>query len=293
LIPAPCSYTDAMNRVGIVIDSSACLPAELAERYGIEIVPLGLLIGGEVFPDGSLTSDDLFARVERANERAQTTSPAPGEFLAAFRRVIERGAEQVLCLTLSAEYSGTYNAAVSAAGIARGEGIDARMVDTGGLAMTHGFAVLAAARAGEGVGGIDDAAAEAQRVGSAGRLVGSLDTLRYLVKSGRVPWIVGWAAALLRIRPVLAFEDGSARSIARPRTWLAARERMLREMANGAGERPLRVAVMHTAAPDRAAELAEAVCERFRPAELLLTEFTSVMAVHTGPGFVGLAFYED
>jgi fatty acid-binding protein DegV len=56
---------------------------------------------------------------------------------------------------------------------------------------------------------------------------------------------------------------------------------------------PARVAVMHTAAPDRAAELAQAVSESLHPAELLTTEFSSVMAVHTGPGFVGLAVCPD
>ena len=69
---------------------------------------------------------------------------------------------------------------------------------------------------------------------------------------------------------------------------------MLREMAGvvgGGGS--LRVAVMHVDAEERAQKLAGEVAERFGPAELMVTEFTSVMAAHTGPGFVGLAFYED
>ena len=132
----------------------------------------------------------------------------------------------------------------------------------------------------------------ARRIGQAGQLLGALDTLRYLVKGGRVPWVVGWAASLLRIKPVLAFEDGSAKSIARPRTWAAAREQMLRRLSESAGD-GLHAAVMHVDAPDRARELAGDVQARFHPAELLISEFTSVMAAHTGPGFVGLAFYRD
>jgi DegV family protein with EDD domain len=283
-----------MPRVAVITDSSACLPAELVARYGLRVVPLGLLIDDELFPDGALTPDELFARVDAARGRPQSTSPAPGEFLEAFQAARDEGADGALCLTLSAGYSGTHAAAVGAAEMA-GEklpGLPVRVVDTGGLAMTHGFAVLAAARAiGEGAG-LTDAADIAQRVGSEGQLVGTLETMHYLVKGGRVPWIVGWAASRLGIRPVLAFERGNARSIARCRTTERAEERILDYLAHQAKHVP-RAAVMHTGAPERAARLAGHVCERFRPEQLIVTEFTSVMAVHTGPGFVGIAISPD
>ena len=285
-----------MSHVAVITDSSACLPADLVARYGIRVVPLGLLIEGEVFPDGALTPGELFARIDASHGRPQTTSPAPGEFLEAFRAARDDGAEAALCLTLSASYSGTYAAAVGAAELAvkKLPGFPMDVIDTGGLAMTHGFAVLGAARALEEEGAdLGTAADVARQVGAEGHLVGALETMRYLVKGGRVPWIVGWAASRLGIRPVLAFESGDARSIARCRTSERAEERMLDYVARHSGSGSLRAAVMHTDAGERAARLSERVCERFRPAELILTEFTSAMAVHTGPGFVGIAFYAD
>jgi fatty acid-binding protein DegV len=68
---------------------------------------------------------------------------------------------------------------------------------------------------------------------------------------------------------------------------------MLDYIASNLGGLPMRAALMHTGAPRRADLLAERVRERFNPAEVIVTEFTSVMAVHTGPGFVGVAFYFD
>jgi DegV family protein with EDD domain len=218
----------------------------------------------------------------------QTASPAPGDFVAAYEEASREGAEGVLCLTLSAAYSSTHHAAVAATELTD---VRVTVVDTGGLAMTHGFAVLAAARALEEGATIERAAALAKRTGSGGTLIGMLDTLRFLVKGGRVPWVVGWAASLLRIKPVIAFTDGHARSIARPRTWSAAKARLLAQARES--RCTARIAVMHTAAPDRAAELADAVRETLHPAELLIAEFSSVMAVHTGPGFVGLAICHD
>jgi DegV family protein with EDD domain len=285
-----------MGRVAVVADSSACLPGELIEANRIAIVPLGLTIGGQLYPDGSLSNAELFERLTASRGGAQTASPAPGAFLEAFARQRDAGATAVLCLTLSARYSGTYAAALDAACLAQSRlpGLQVRVVDTGGLAMTHGFAVLRAARAIEAGACLDEAADTARRIGEAGQLLGTLDTLRYLVKGGRVPWVLAWAASLLRIKPVLAFEEGSARSIGRPRTWPAASEQMLQRLVTAAScGGSLHAAVMHVDAAGRARELACEVQARLRPAELLVSEFTSVMAAHTGPGFVGLAFYRD
>lgn len=284
-----------MGRVAIVADSSACLPRELIEAHQIALVPLGLTIDGELFEDGSLSNGELFRRLAASRGGAQTASPPPGAFLDTFARERDAGATSILCLTLSAGYSGTYGAAVDAANLAQDRlpGLNVRVVDTGALAMAHGFAVLGAARVAEASGCLDEAAAAARRIGQAGQMLGALDTLRYLVKGGRVPWVIGWAASLLQIKPVLAFEHGSARSIARPRTWPAAREQMLRRLSVEASGDGLHAAVMHVDAPERARELAGDLQARFHPVELLISEFTSVMAAHTGPGFVGLAYCCD
>ena len=282
-----------MATIAVVTDSSACLPPALAAEHGIAVVPLAMLVDGELFHDGALSSDDFYARLEAARKPPTTTSAAPGEFLEAFRAAHAAGSREVLCLTLSSRYSGTHSSAVNAGKMAAAELPDLRVevVDTGGIAMTHGFAVLAAARAARGGGSLDDAAAAARRVGEAAHLVGALATTRYLAKSGRVPWIVHWAASALRIKPVLASNGNGVGAVGRARTPAQANARLLRYVDQKPHGAPLHVAVMHAAAPARAEELAALVKERFAPAELLVTEFTAVMGIHTGPGFVGLAFY--
>lgn len=285
-----------MQRVALVTDSSACLLQESLERYGIRVVSLGLAFKGEVLRDGSLAPAQFFRRLREARRPPTTTAPAPSDFLAAFRDAQAAGAEQVLCLTLAANFSSTFGAAVAAQGLADGEvpGLDVRVADTGGLAMTHGFAVLAAARAIEAGRGIEEAAAAALCTARRAGLVGLLDTTLYLARGGRVPWALHWASALLHLRPLLGFENGQARGVGRARTQRGGVERMLRYVQQHASAgAPLHVAVMHADAAERAQELAAAVRERLQPCELLITEFTSVMAVHTGPGFLGLAFCSD
>jgi len=154
-----------MPAVAIVTDSSACLPAELVQQYGITIVPLAFLFGGEVYHDGDLTGSDFYDRLRDARRPLTTAAPAPGEYLEAFRRVREAGATAVLCLTLSSRYSGAHSSSVKAAEYAGDDlpGLQVRVIDTGGIAMAHGFAVLAAARATAAGGTLDEAAAAHER----------------------------------------------------------------------------------------------------------------------------------
>jgi predicted kinase len=104
--------------------------------------------------------------------------------------------------------------------------------------------------------------------------------------------VMHWATSLLRIKPILVAEGEEIHAAERVRTMPRALNRMLRRIAERVdGERPLHLAVMHADAPDAARELAAAIRQRFQPEELLVTQFTSVMGAHTGPGFVGVAFF--
>jgi DegV family protein with EDD domain len=285
-----------MSKVAIVADSSACIPTDLVERHHISIVPLAFLFDGDAHPDGSMSPREFYTRLRASRRPPSTASPAPGGFLDAFRAARGSGAAAIVCLTLSSAYSGTHDAAVSAAALAAQElpDLPVRVVDTHCLAMSHGFAVLEAAREADAGADLDLVVSVAEAVGSAAHLVGALDTTRYLSRSGRVPLILHWAASLLQVKPILAADAEDARGVGRVRTMAKALDRLLDYLdERQQGGESLHVAVMHADAPERAQELAARLRERFSPKELLITEFSTVMGVHTGPGFVGLAFYSE
>ena len=282
-----------MARVAVVTDSSTCLPAELLEAHSITTVPLTFLFDGEPLNDGALSGREFFARLRASRRFPTTAAPAPDAFLEAFRRAATT-ADSALCVTLPATYSGTYDSALNAAEMARTElpGFPVRVLDSHCLAMCHGFAVLYAARAAGAGATLEEAAAVVGDVASRAHLLGVLDTLRYLAKSGRVPIVFHWATSLLRIKPVLVAEGEAVRAAGRVRTTRRALDRLVAQVGERLSpERPLHMAVMHADAEAAARALADRLRERFQPEELLVTESTSVMGAHTGSGFVGVAFF--
>ena len=282
-----------MPRIAIVTDSSACLPAALLREYGIAVVPLAVNFKGEVYHDGEIAPDQFIQRLRASEDYPTTAAPAPGEFLDAFSRARQAGAEAVLCLTLSSRYSGTFGSAAQATELATQKlaGFPVRVVDTGGIAMAHGLAVLEAARAAEAGANLEETVTVAERAGTESNLVGLLDGTRYLAKSGRVPRLLHLAASALGVKPLIASTKGTIGAAGRVRTHEQGMERLVQFVKDRTvvGAR-IRMAVMHAGAPEHARALAERVKRVLSPEELLETEFTPAMAVHTGPGFVGLAW---
>ncbi len=104
--------------------------------------------------------------------------------------------------------------------------------------------------------------------------------------------LVVLANSLLKIKPIFTVNQGDAHTVALPRTTPSAIKHMLKLMGRKVVKgQPLHVAVMHADVLDEATTLRNQIASQFDCAELFITEFTSVMGVHTGPGVIGIAFY--
>jgi DegV family protein with EDD domain len=268
--------------VAIVTDSAAALPAELAARHRITVVPMWLTIGGQSVREGERPLSELLG-----DERVSTSGPAPGEFEAAIEPRL--GDDGVLVLTIAASMSGTHEAATVAA---RELGDRVRVVDTATAAGAEALVALAAAAAAERGASLDEVEAVAKDVVERVQLVASVPNLDHLVRSGRVPGIAGWAGRRLHINPLFEFSSGKVHRLRPALSADAALDRMVsRFQRSREPHTRLHVAVLHALAPDAAARLLERVVADVTPATKFIGEFGSVMVVHTGPGLYGLAWW--
>jgi DegV family protein with EDD domain len=279
--------------VALVTDSTACVPPDVAARLGIEVVPLHLIFGGRTYVD-SLTTDtgEFYERLRLASDRASTAAPSPGMFLDAIARAARR-ADEVLCVTVSRQFSAMYDSARQAIELAKAEAprADIRLLDSRSAAMAQGFVVIEAARAAAAGAAIAEVEARAEAMASRVTLLAMLDTLSYLARGGRVPRVAAWAAGMLQVKPIVRFNSAGIKLAARTRTRPRALERIAAFVADDAAGRQAHIAVHHAHAPADAERVAGAIEARVRVAERYITEFTQVMGVHTGPGLVGVAWW--
>ncbi|WP_320783720.1 DegV family protein [Streptomyces sp. CRN 30] len=273
------------RHVAIVTDSTAYLPQRAMERHGITAVPLTVVLGDRALEEGSEISARSLAQALQKRQPVTTSRPSPEQFARTYHEVAESGVEGIVSLHLSAEFSGTYDAAVLAA---REAPVPVRVVDTGMVAMALGFCALAAARTAEGGGTADEAvtAAEKRAAGTSAHFY--VDTLDYLRRGGRIGAAQALLGSALAVKPLLQLDDGRIELLEKVRTASRAIARLEEIVAERAGGAPVDIAVHHLAAPERAQALADRLRERVPGlADLHVSEVGAVIGAHTGPGLLG------
>lgn len=271
--------------IGLVTDSNAQLPPELAERYGVEVVPLSVTIDGEEYLEGvDLDAGEFYARFRSGRPTVSTAQPSPGRFAAAYEIAAERGATEILSVHIGSSVSGTVNSARLASQVSP---VPVRIVDTGTASFAVSLCVWEAAEAVAGGATLEEAAAAAERVGATvGNVfvVGALDMAR---AGGR---LAGDVTAAAQTIPVLTLVGGVMREVARCKDLEEAAGAMAGFIRSaGAG---LRVGV---GVSDQATlPLVEALEGRLRAAnevrELVRYVIGPSVGAHTGPGTVGAMF---
>ncbi|MEU6929419.1 DegV family protein [Streptomyces sp. NPDC046385] len=274
------------RHVAIVTDSTAYLPPQTMERHAITSVPLTVVIGDRALEEGTEISARSLAEALQKRRSVTTSRPGPEVFAAAYRTAAEAGARGIVSLHLSAEFSGTYDAAVVAA---KDAPVPVRVVDTRMVGMALGFCALAAAEVADAGGSLDEAAAAAEKRAGGTSAFFYVDTLDYLRRGGRIGAAQALLGSALAVKPLLELDGGRIELREKVRTASKAIARLEEIAVERAGAGPVDIAVHHLAAPDRAAALAERLRGRL-PAieELQVSEVGAVIGAHTGPGLLAV-----
>jgi DegV family protein with EDD domain len=285
-----------MRQVAIVTDTTACVPQEQVIRYDIEVVPVPLIINEKTYRDGiDITATEFYGMLRKAKKMPTTSASSPNPYLQAYRNA-SRKAPNVLCLTEPSKFSAMFNSARTAMETAKTtlKKVIVEVIECTTAAAGQGLVALAAARAAAAEKSLEEVKQTVNNVMSRVNLFATLDTLRYLARSGRVPQAAALVSSLLNIKPVFTLNHASPRTVSLPRTMKSAINRMLKEMEDVVTKKhQLHVAVMHADAMEEAVTLKDMISARFECKEIYITEFTPVMGVHTGPGLVGVAFYDE
>ena len=279
------------RRVALVTDSTAMLPAEIAEARAVTVVPLQVVIGAKSYDEGvdPEATPETIATALREWTPVSTSRPAPSVFLDAYTRAHDAGAESVLSVHLSSQVSGTFESAQLAAKEAP---LPVLTVDTLQLGFATGYAVLTAADVLDAGRSVEEAkgAALARAAGTTSLFY--VDTLEYLRRGGRIGAAAAMLGSALAVKPLLTIDEGRIATLEKVRTAGRALGRLEELAATAADARQVDVAVAHLAAEDRARTLAERLTTRLAGSlsgrDVCVGEVGAVIGAHVGPGMVAV-----
>ncbi len=280
--------------IGIITDSTCDIPESLLQQYGIIVVPQLVIWGDQQLRDRiDLQPAEFYRRLAVDPVRPHTSLPSLSDFQEAYKTAVDRGADELIVLTVSSAMSGTYEMAQNAA---RVMSIPVTVVDSKGPTMSLGWQVLASARAGASGADSRTILEQVERVRKKLVLLVGMDTLEYLQRGGRIGRAAKWAGTLLQVKPLVSInhQTGLVEPVSLARTHKALIELMYKKFFGDHHQgKNLRIAVLHGNALDKAEALAERIKVDFSPLELLIQMTGPVLGLNTGPGALALCGYAE
>ena len=272
--------------IRLVTDSNSQLPPELAERYGVTVVPLTVTVDGTPYLEGvELDADAFYARFQSGTPTVSTSQPSPGQFAEAYARLAGDGATEILSVHIGADVSGTLNSARIAAADAP---VPVRLVDTGTASFGVACCVWEAAEALAAGASVEDAAVLAEELAVT---IGNVFVVRALDLARAGGRLAAGTDAAPDAIPVLSLVAGELKSVGAA-VDVDEAAAVMADYAVLAGDR-LRVAI--GIADAGAAPLWRALEQRLASApevrEVVRYRVGPSVGAHTGPGTAGAFFY--
>ncbi len=282
-----------MSNIAIVTDSLATMPPELAEELGIRIVPVGITINGQAYHDDIDIHPDEFWKMFDSIQTFSTSAPTPGEFAEAFRDASKK-TEQIICLIVSKMMSATFQTASKAREMVLAENprLKIEVIDSQTSMGAMGFMAIEAARAAQRDAGQEKVLEIIQNMKSRVKSICGIDTLKYLIRSGRSP-IKVFTKELRGVRPLVGLVSGSG-AVDSLGT-VKGKSLCFQKLVDMIGQysdpnKPLHVMVHYTKNKDDGKKLMRMVESRYHPAEIYLTPYSAVSCGHSG-SLNSISFY--
>lgn len=271
--------------IRIATDSTCDVPIELAQDYGIAIVPCYVTIGNQSFLDGvDLSRQEFYAQLPHYSPFPKTAAPSVDVFVRAYEQLIDEGATEIVAIHLSSTLSAVYSVAqVAAQEITRAR---VTVFDSRQLSLAAGWQAIRAAQMARAGATVPQILIALREQIARTHACAVIDSLEYLRRGGRVSWLVASLGTALQIKPLFRVYDGRV-MLEKTRTRKGALERLLQLLQTFGVLRQL--AIVYTDCSERAEELRQLLLQRFpRLAIERCLQVNPIIGAHLGPGTVGV-----
>ena len=281
-----------MRKVAIATDSTADIPKDLVEKYGIKVVPLYINFEDKSYLDDGvdITSKQFYERLRSVKKQPTTSQPTPQDFIKAYSELLKEN-EVIISIHISKKMSGTFNSAERA----RKElsECDIEVIDSELVHMPLGILVIKAAELARDGKSKEEILDAVNKLKQKITLLFIPSTLKYLIMGGRIGRAKGLVASVLEIRPILTLHMGEVSQFKTTRRFSQAKNEIINSMKSMVKDtNKLVVIVSDSDAKAEGDEMAERIKEIFNPKQFMRAEIGAIVGNNLGPGGIAVTFYE-
>jgi DegV family protein with EDD domain len=282
--------------IKIIADTVSCISPAEAQKLGIAYLPQIVVFGEETFRDD--TEMDSFAFLKRLRSSAtlpKTAAPPPALYEPIFQAFAAEG-HSMLVITPSAQVSGTYRSALTAAQEFQQNcpEADIRVVDSQLIAGGLGELVKQALHWANAGLDMDTLVVKVEEMASRERVFFLVDTLEFLFRGGRIGAAKALFGSLLQVKPILTIRQGHTEAFESQRTHRRALSRLKEIVLEDCPRDPeAHLCLMHGDAEELVRSIAADLSGLLGiPVEdIPIYEMTPAILTHSGPGVIGISYF--
>lgn len=282
-----------MSKVGIIIDTACDLPKEAYEELNVAMLPLWVHFSDKSYRDQvDIEKDEFYGLLDK--EFPKTSTPSPLEIKEIIDKEFASGADEVIIITLSSRLSGANNLANLVAMDYDGK---VKVFDTKNIAIGSGFYAYRAAELRDQGHNADEIIKimEDDRAKMKSRTYFVIPELTNLINGGRIGKVRGVIGQLLHIKPIITCDaDGVYYDVDKVRGFAKAQRRLVDRIKDELKDtKDYYLSICHGANPEALEFVKDALKDEVARAKIYVEEqIAPTLAVHTGRGLVGVAYYK-
>lgn len=277
-----------MEKIALITDSASDISIELLNENKIKLLPFKVIYSDGEYEDRiDLTPQMMYDRLK--TEIPKTSLPSIEKMTNVFKEAIEEGCTHAIIITISAAFSGTYNA-VRLVSEDFPE-LKTFVFDSKTLTMAQGAMVLEAAKLIKMGKSFEEITEILPTYREKIDLFFTIDTLEYLQKGGRIGKVAGTVGQLLNLKPIITVaDDGTYRTAAKVRGSKQAVSKLTDIFKGYLEKGKYKAWILDGNGSDKVQSLYETIKDLPNVIECRIAgTIGPALGVNTGPGLVGLA----
>lgn len=279
-----------MEKIGVAVCGNSGIDYLVHDKE-IRVFRSLLNIGREEYEDFvDISSDDFYARlVKNPDLDISTAQTSTGKILEMYEEMKAAGYNKLLIVTISKQLSGTYQNAVLAAKMID---IEVHVYDSFSLTYVEALMAMTAKKMADKGKSLEEILVELDKIKDNNHVYITVDTLKYLVKNGRLSGVAGALGSLLKLRPLLHLSKaGKVETLAKIRTTAKAREELKQRILTEVKDKDVIPFIVYTNNMEEMMDLKDEL-EGLGLKDVLLIPLTPVVGCHAGPGTMGVGYIE-
>lgn len=281
----------------VLSDSSCDLSEEIKKQYNLKTIPFYISFDKVNYlkENVDITLKEFYDRLKIEKDIPKTSLPSVEDYITHFKPILEEG-NDIICFTISSNFSGSYQSAVNASQIISEDFPERKIkiIDSKRATISQGLLVLQALKLQENGYSLNEVCEKIDEIIDDSLIIFSIDTLEYLQKGGRIGKASALAGTLLNIKPIILLKNG----ILEPGAKVRGRKKVIPEILNIFKNNfnfsemdKYDIAIAHTNCVEEADELKKSLEENLGLyTNLPILNIGSTIGSHIGDSTIGIGF---